>query len=531
MRTTSHSTKKQKPRDEYGDLLDSLRVHFASVVGDGRPLFTTDSDGLWPVFLDALPAREAQHHTCQACRHFVERFGGLVAIDENGRTEPVMWGAAPGFYKNAFAAARKKVSRSKVTGVFLSSDPVWGLPVTGDWKHMAVAPPASMLFRKSALKTAGRAMSERREEYGMLQRGLAEFGSDVVGRAVTLLESEALYRHEKALGPAKWLAELHEKRGATEGKAARENLTWLAVATAPVGFCHVRSTMIGTLLEDLAGGMPVESVRRRFAEKMHPLQYQRPTAPPSSGNIAQAEKVVAALGSARAFERRYARLDEIQAIWRPQQESQPAAGGTMFGHLRHGSLSAAQQIPAVTMTWEKFARTVLNGAEKIEALVPSRGPFVGMVTATDPSAPPILQWDQDDRRNPVSWYLYSGGSYAHNWNVRDGTFVAVNAISQLPSMWSGGHEHQGCGVILVLDGCRDTGGSAGLCLFPEILKSEYREIRHTIEAYSHSRKLTGADEAGACGLDLRKGGKWNQRVRVTNNGGKTVALYDLDRWD
>lgn len=50
--------------------------------------------------------------------------------------------------------------------------------------------------------------------------------------------------------------------------------------------------MIGTLLDDIASGMSFDSVSRRFAEKMHPLQYQRPQAAPSAGNIAQAEKIV-----------------------------------------------------------------------------------------------------------------------------------------------------------------------------------------------------------------------------------------------
>ena len=528
---TTRATKKQHSRDDYSDLLESVREHFANTIRDGRPLFTTKADGLWEVFLGALPAREVPHHTCHACRRFVERYGNLVTIDDDGSTTPVMWGPAPGFYKDAFAAARKKVARSRVTGVFLSSDSVWGHPVTGEWRHMAAKPPASILFRRSALKTAGQVMAEKREECGILQRGLAEFGADVVGQAVTLLESEALYRHEKALGPAKWLAELHAARDRVLGTAYKSNITWLAVATAPVGFCHVRSTMIGTLLEDMAGGMDAESVRRRFAEKMHPLQYQRPSAPPNSGSIDQAEKLIAALGSARSFERRHARLDEIQVVWGPRRSQDESAVESMFGHLRRVAMPEVQQIPAATMTWEKFQRTVLDGAEKIEALVPTRGAFVGMVTATNQDAPPILQWDREDVRNPVSWYLYSGGSPAAKWAMAAGTFVTVNAVSHLPSMWQGGYEHQGCGVILVLDGCRDMAASVDLCLFPEILRSDYREIRSTIEAYSKSRKLTGAAEASACGLDLRKGGNWNQRMRVTSNNGKTVAMYDLDRWD
>ncbi len=56
------------------------------------------------------------------------------------------------------------------------------------------------------------------------------------------------------------------------------------------------------------------------------------------------------------------------------------------------------------MTWEKFARTVLPDAETIELYVPAEAaPYVAMVTAANPQAPPILQWDRAERRNPVSW--------------------------------------------------------------------------------------------------------------------------------
>src|SRR5207253_1562968 len=45
----------------------------------------------------------------------------------------------------------------------------------------------------------------------------------------------------------------------------------------------------------------------------------------------------------------------------------------------------------------------------IELQVPgSSGHFMALITATRPEAPPILQWDSEERRNPVSWYYHSG---------------------------------------------------------------------------------------------------------------------------
>ena len=191
-------------------------------------------------------------------------------------------------YALAIAALEARARRAAITGVFLSSETVWGLAANRSEKHGCVFNhfyANSRAIFGHALLTAGQAAAARREDYGMLQRALAEFNLPTVQQAVALLNSEQLYRGEKCLGVAKWLEALHTQRASTPSSAHRENLTWLAVATAPVGFAHVRSTMIGTLLEDLASGMSFDVVSRRFAEKMNPGAYRRAVAPPSVGQI------------------------------------------------------------------------------------------------------------------------------------------------------------------------------------------------------------------------------------------------------
>lgn len=531
------ATGQQVPRDHYQDLLRSFRERFDRTVMLSDHLFTTDCWNLYEHYLNALPAEERQHHNCHACRQFVERFGGLVMIDQKGHTAPVMWSEIPGrllYYRRAHARMRDVAGKANVTGVFLTGSPRWGTPVTGEWTHLHVEPPGRLLYRASRLKNAGQAMAERREEYGMLVRGLEDFPAPLVDKALALLRSQTVYRAEKHLEVAKWLAGVHAARKGLRGKQ-RDDVTWLAVAGAPPGFCHVRTTMIGTLLEDLAAGKPVDVVRRAFEAKMDPLQYQRPQAAPKAGNIQRAEKVVAELESAGALDRRYARLSDVplhQALlWTPRRARARKPEG-VFGHLS-GKGESPIEIGATnpsTMTWSKFERTVLAGAQKIEVLVKPRDHFIALVTAANPDAPPILQWDEDGRRNPFSWYVYSGGSDAGQWSLKGDRYADVTAIANLPPMWYEPErfKHQSRGVILVVKGCRDT-RTPGLGLFPEILRGEYREIRSTIEAHSNSQKMKGGRSANACGIDLRAGATWNCRVRVTTADATTHYL--LDRWD
>jgi hypothetical protein len=495
------------------------------------PLFTTDAEGLYDAFLAAIPAPHRQTYTCRTCRSFVNRYGGLVAIDESGFASSPFWdGSIPRFFLEPVGAISQIVGRARTTGVFLTTERVLGSPQNaspkGTWRHMhATVRPA----KKSALQTAEQQAAEKREDYGTLCRGLAEFPIDVVRRAYALLTTGGLYRSEKCISFAKWLLDLHEAREATKNARIRENITWRAVALAPPGFCHVRSTMIGTLLEDLAAGMDFETVKKRFDEKMHPLQYQRPQAAPTDGQLAAAEKVVEKLASAGSLVRRFASLEDIadDAVWMPKERSD-STDRSVFGHLRSDRSTSAIDVPKQTMTWDKFWRTVLPEAESIECLVPHRGDFFAFLTAADMGAPPILQWDRDDSRNPVSWYVYHGGSSASQWGLSGGAWAKVQAITTQPSSWGGGSDHQGNGAYVVLDGARDSKRS-GLALFSETLKSEYHAIRAAIEAYSRSGQLVEVDHP-ACGIAFQKANsRWSCDLRVTSRG--TRVIYSLDRWD
>lgn len=514
---------------EYNEFLKRVQLRFYNNVG--LPLFTTDAEELFPAYLNALPEHERQHHTCNACRHFVERFGGLVTISTTGIATSAMWNVedAPELYKASIEAMLKIIRRSKVTGVFLSSDSVWGQPVTGIWQHLSVRP--QIVYKATALKNASQAMAEKKEDFKTMITALQEFKLEAVNQAVTLLKTDSLYRSEKCLGVAEWLLDLIKVRAEAKGKQARDNMLWLAVAIAPVGFCHPRSSMIGTLLEDIVKGLSFADVSRRFKEKMHPLSYQRPQVAPSVGNIAQAEKIVEQLGIKESLRRRFARLGEVQAIWTPMKAPEVIRGKSVFGHLiaQKVAENKTMQIPTLTMTWDKFQRAILPEAIEIEYYVPfHKDSFVALTTAANPEAPPILQWDLEEKRNPVSWYVYNNGSQASQWGLNQG-WNKVNAVTLKPSMWNGGFEHQGEAVIFLINGAKDSRTDSGIALFPETLKSELREIRSTIEQFSKLGKFEEFDGEAAAGVVAAKGSNWNIRLKVRTASG--TVEYKLDRWD
>lgn len=514
---------------DFAALLATVNTTFSASSG---PLFTTNAADLFDLYLSHLPA-ERDVHSCTACRRFVETFGGLVTIGEDGRAASAMWCAddAPTFYRPSIKAMQNEVQRSRVTGPFLSSEPRYGMPKTGTWTHFAVTPPRSAVF-KHALLSPGQAMAAKREDFRTVASALADFTPPVLTEALRLLESESLARSERFVSPVRWMLDLHSARGEARDSRVRDNILWRAIAAAPEGYCHPRASVVGSLLEDLAGGLDFAEVKRRFDAKLHPLQYQRPQAAPAAGAIAAAEKIVEALGIAPSLERRFARLEEIDAVWVPEPAKAPATAGGVFGHIapkNSGAAPSASGMPPVVMTWEKFVRTALPGATAMEVLVPAHGNFIAMTTAAHADAPPILRWDCQDDRNPVAWYVYHGGSSASLWGLRGNAWAKVEALSLLPTMWGEKPSpHLGEGVVIVIEGALDTRNESN-CLFPETLRSELHGARAVIEAYSKRAKLAPPDGPAACGLDLRKGGSAGYTLRVTGATGTTD--YRIDRWD
>lgn len=520
--------------DGYEDLLASIRDEFAKNVKNGdTPIFTTDASYLYELFLQYLPVNARQHYNCNACRTFVNQFGGLVCVNEKtGEQTPVMWNTnVPDFFAEAVNNIRMRVKAAKITGVFVTKNRQLGTPHAGGWKHMAVDMPESTL-RITKFHTASQISAEKAEEYRLLCDAIKKYRVETVQTAVNLLRSDALYRSEKVLGVAEWFLGIHQ---AIKGSRYADNILWYKASIAPVGFCHVSSSMIGTLLDDIEAGLDFNTVSRKFADKMNPLKYQRPQAAPAAGNVVQAEKVVERLGIEDSLKRRFARLEELETLWKPRPEKKDTwKPSGIFANIEtkipHKKAIGGFEVPAGTMTWEKFQRMVLPTARKIEFLVPDKAmSYSAILTAADLSAPPILQWDTEEKRNPFSWYVYNGGSRPASWNLKPG-YVEVTGVVLQPNMWTAGFEHHGKAVFFILKDAKDNNyRTSGNALFPENLKPELHEIRSTIEAYSKRAILGGALAASACGLRLQAGSSWNARFRVTSDVG--TAIYTLDRWD
>lgn len=405
-------TNEDSLKDGYPQFEQAVNNRFDSIINGGNnKLFKTNATDIYETYLSNLPVNAQQHYQCRACASFFNKYGGLVTIDDNGMMQSVLWDetAVPTFFAKAVRAVKRLVLSSQVVGVFLSDVKTLGQPKTGEWTHIHAKLPTALVYRDRVL-TAGQKMAEKAQDFRMLTTALQSYPLATVEQALALIQSETMYRSDRVLGIAQWFKEVMVKRDSILNPEQKRNFTWLTVATAPTGFTHVRSSMIGTLLDDIQLGMQASLVSARFAEKMNPANFMRSQSAPSTNAIYEAEKLVAKLGIETALQRRYAKFEEVpNFLWKPNATVNRLMGeqvrGGVFGRLtpKISTASNVMNLPTSVMTWAKFHRTVMQTADKIEVMVDNPNRLMALVTASDANAENIMQWD-----NPFSWYYHGG---------------------------------------------------------------------------------------------------------------------------
>ncbi|MDS0525920.1 hypothetical protein NNC19_09545 [Clostridium sp. SHJSY1] len=671
----------REKEDDYPKFEQIIKDKFNLLVNKDTSLFTTAAENLWEVYINNLPSESQQYYNCSGCRHFIEKYGNLVMVTEEGTIESVLWAEdVPVFFRKSVLELRRAVNESRITGVFISDTEILGTPKAGIWTHLSVKLSEEKI-NKSRLKNARQVMAEKLEDYGMINRALEEYSLETINQAVELLKTETLYRSDKCLGVAEWFKELHEDILNVKNNKIKENMIWFYIAKAPVGYCHIKSSMIGTLLDYISSGMDFELISRRFAEKMNPSNYMRAQVAPSQGNIEQAERIIEKMGIANSLRRRYAIFEEMPYfIWKnnyiPKENPSKKVG--IFSNIKAKApkvISNMMDLPSTVMTWEKFQRTILETAEKIEVRIDNTDRLMALVTAADPEAENILLWN-----NTFSWYYHggidaeirrrvenAGGQYENNeircsliwenytdldlhcitpskehiyyrdkrskcggwldidmnaggghtttpvenirwslglareghyrfvvhnfcergsgatpfkveldvngkvysyegkplenrqevtvfefdyvkgeepnivnnsssnlsktseWNLANG-FITVKGITNSPNLWGDNPvNHSGNHTFFILDECKDLTEGKGRGFFNESLKSELREIRKTLEAYTATTQIEDIENASACGIGFSKDSEWNLILKVTSNN--STRIIKIDRFD
>jgi hypothetical protein len=488
---------------------------------------------LFDIYLSRIPMAFRQHSNCNACRRFVNRYGGLVVIENDLSRSPVLWDPAwaPALYFDAVKALHDIVSELPIESQFFTDKKVIGEPETGVWHHLSLSlPDGHCSINLNRLLSAEQLMAQSKENYRMLYAVLGLWNKSVLATAEQLLRSGQIDKSEKFQHTLSSYMEMREEaRRFLRSSQGYKDTLWKFVAEGNDDVCHLHGSALGSFLDDLYSGTTPAQAVRSFNEKLDPLKYMRPQAAPGAGNVAQAAKIVEKLGIENSLRRRYVHLDEIQALWRPRQRDKAKEFGIFAGVVT--KIEPVVTIPGETaITFAKFRRDVLPGVREMELYTNGPGNYGALLTEAIAGSAPILKWDHPEWRNPVSWYVYTPHGMPGDFNLPNYGWVDVTALCLSPQMWKNEDEAYGLsrGVMFVLKDAwiRKLAGSA---LFPEILKSELMPVRATIEAFSNSNMPDPVSDP-VCGVMLQES-RNSTSVLVRCCVESRIQQYRIDRWE
>lgn len=514
-----------------------------------NPIFVTGIKRgvLFDAFMSGLKNdKERQEYNCSCCRNFINRYGNLAVIGDDGLPKSLLWDEGkviPRFAKS-FEAMRKIVESSEFARVFQSSESLFGVPEVGGFAHMSfdlvnVPNPTHNNGRKTPIQASLISLAD----YKHLKENIEWFSLETIAEVLALFENHVVMKQypsfkdrvAKIHNIAKLLREHRDNR-------VRDNALWYTVAMETPDIIYFDNTVLGKLLAEFENvkhsGLAVKEQAhkeaiREFTDRTRPEVYMRPTEPPKQGNVVQAEKIVAERGLTPSFERRQATVDDLSNFyWKPQaQEAEQSEKTGLFKDIQVKNAKKEpkkSRIPGGTMTYVKFVRDVLPKAKSIKLVVPNHasGNWTALLTAVNPDSPPIFKWDKLEERNTVSSFVLLQPAPSHIWSMEAGAEAEVVGIIRHPRDFGKklGEYGEQRPVLFLIKGAKLPVGSTPVCIFPEDLIPELYEVRSVVEAYS--KKTMSIDHPEAVSGFSMHNGSPGFTIIVENETNEVVITLD-----
>ena len=399
--------------NNYHDFVVALQKQLTKMAKTGLFEVRADKDVVWNHYLDSFPAgtnnmfRERREYDCNCCKQFIRDVGRVVTFVDGKRVS--IWDIkVPGYYQVVVDALSEMIHAAPIADEFLHFQAKIGTAqsnvMEGDqvvtYNHFHAVLPGAFVKPNADIASA---LSRSRSNVQVLERSLVEFTVDAAETIIELNAQGSLYRGNEQINSVKLFLELKAKYDALDD-AGKEAFVWTnGLKLGERG--KFRNTAIGTLLEDLSGGMDIESAVKRWEVVMAPANYKRPTALVTEAMIKKAQEAVVSLGLVDSLPRRFAVLEDLTVnnVLFADRSTAKATDG--FGDLLKSAKKPTKGPAKVEeISIAKFISDVLPTATGIEALIENRhtGNFVSLIAPVYPDAPNMLKWN-----NNFSW-SYNG---------------------------------------------------------------------------------------------------------------------------
>lgn len=372
-------------------------------------LYTTDTQNMFGRYLAAFPDgtnpiyKIRTVHECNCCKQFINRLGGLVAIDD-GKIVSI-WDDAATTLLDEFGVVsrmlRDAVHASQIVTVFRTKERQYGQeynygPDKVRHDHFC----GRINDRHFALDPETK-RGEQEAIFQVCNRGLTEIKLDDIETVLDLIEANQLYRGAENKPAIIGFREL--MRGymaAPHGK----NFVWANLGNRNARF---RNTAIGSLLSDLAEGMDVDTAVRKFENKVDATNYKRTTAVITQKMVEKAVETLNELNLGAAIYRRFAVLPDVSVVDMKWVDSDTRSKmRDSITEVLMSSVKAPMSVGlaknSTPISAEEFLKTILPTAKRLGLFLENRhsGNFISLTAPRDSSgaAARLFKWD-----NAFAW--------------------------------------------------------------------------------------------------------------------------------
>ena len=353
--------------------------------------------------------RERRHYDGVNDNQFVRTVGSCIFVMEDN-TYTTVWDKVdvPSYFKDVAVGMHNYImSKVGIDSTYFSypESKVGGLPNKDShnpditWTHFYAPIPRKYLVQQT----------EFNNMLSPVRRGLKTYTTDIIDTVLDLVEGNGLYRGEEyktALETFKQYLIAYDQL-TTEAEKAVFIFNLIGQKKSFIG---LRSTVIGTLLDDLVDGKELEDAVKSFEQKVAPSNYKRSSAIVTPRMIKMAQDKVQQLGLLDSLQRRFATETDLNVndvLF--TQRNAPTLN--VFEDLTEDAKAVVKEADtkkATELSLEAFINTVVPKASNIELLVESKhnSNFMSLLTAVNSDAPSLFKWS-----NPFSW--------SYNGNVTD----------------------------------------------------------------------------------------------------------------
>ena len=430
--------------------------HFAKMHNGHSRIYRIELDqaakeNLWKRYISTLTVegnnptyRQRGYFDCEACKHFIRQFGGIVTInvpDDETKAPYIetIWNLPS--VNSIFDGPAKEMNDfiiwmydgSEIFNIFLSKNRNLGTDYDWDiedgkeikWEHLYLPTPGCAYYTYDIPKH----LSETRSTYKVFRNALSGITMEALDTIMALIADNNLYRGREYLAAITRFREIKEKHDRilshikeTLNKVRATSLfAWKYSIDLPNMVTHIKNTSIGKLLMDVSEGMDLEVAVASYESIVAPENYKRPKAIYTAKQLEEAKKKFAEAGFMDSLARRFANMDDIKTNnilfanrdsikVEPQKES--TSGEALFDSMDKSvrSVDPRKFTNATPIPIDAFCRDVLPTSTDVEILFESRlmKNLMSLIAPVNPNSRSLFNWN-----NRFSW--------AYRGNLADST--------------------------------------------------------------------------------------------------------------